>query len=73
MSSLKIDQTKAFVQLQPLSQQMILKRVNRIQIEDAIIIARTIGIEKWKEQTPLQERWKMIVIEIVENDNNAIK
>lgn len=73
MSSLKIDQTEAFKKLQPLSQQMVLKRVNRIEIEDAIIIARTIGIEKWRAQTPLQERWKHIVIEIIEAENNSLK
>ena len=69
MNSLKIDQTKTFLLLQPLSQQMVLKRVNRIQIEDAIIIARTIGLEKWKAQTPLQERWKQIVCDIIEHEN----
>jgi hypothetical protein len=70
MSSLKIQETKAFKKLQPLSQQMVLKRVNRIEIEDAIIIARTIGIEKWRTQTPLQERWKQIVIEIIQKEIN---
>lgn len=73
MSSLKIHETKAFKELQPLSQQMVLKRINRIQIEDQIIIARTIGIEKWKNQNPLQERWRKIVIEIIQEENNSPK
>ena len=66
---MKIDETKAFKALPPLSQQMALKRVNRLQIEDAIIIARTIGIEQWKASTPLQPRWQQIVVEIIENEN----
>lgn len=68
MSLLKIEETKAFKALHPLVQKMVLKRANRIDIEDQIIIARTIGLEKWKVQTGLQERWKAIVIEIIKNE-----
>ena len=68
MSSLKIDQTKTFLAMPPLTQKLVMKRVNRIQIVDQIIIARTIGLEKWKAQTGLQERWKKIVIEIIQSE-----
>lgn len=66
MNSLKIDETKAFKDLNAISQQMIMKRVNRLQVEEQIIIARNIGIEQWLKQNPLQERWQQIVIEIVD-------
>ncbi|WP_264521184.1 hypothetical protein [Flavobacterium sp. N1994] len=65
---MKIEQTEAFKSMSSLSQELVLKRINRINIEDQIIIARTIGLEKWKLQTGLQERWQKIVIEIIENE-----
>lgn len=68
MNSLKIDQTKSYLRLEKFSQQMVMKRVNRLQIEEEIIIARNIGLEQWHKQTPLQERWKNIVIEIINNE-----
>lgn len=63
-----IQNTKAFKKLTLLSQQMALKRANRIIIEQEIIIARNIGLGKWKTQNPLQERWRAIVAEIIENE-----
>ncbi|WP_293871667.1 hypothetical protein, partial [Flavobacterium sp.] len=74
MSSLKIDETKAFAALEPMVKKMVLKRVNRVGIEDEIIIARTIGLDKWKAQTGLQERWKTIVVEIIklETDDTTL-
>lgn len=71
MNSLKIDQTQAYKALPQLSQQMAMKRVNRIQIEEEIIICRNVGIEVWKNQTPLQKRWKTIVVEIINFEKNA--
>ena len=62
-----IEETQAYKNLPLISQQMVLKRANRLQIEDAVIQARTIGLQRWKQITPLQERWKAIVVEIVEN------
>lgn len=68
MSSLKIDQTKAYQAMTPMVQKMIMKRCNRIQIEEEAIICRNIGVEVWKNQTPLQERWKAIVMEIINQE-----
>lgn len=70
MNSLKIDQTQAYKALPQLSQQMAMKRVNRIQIEEELIVCRNVGIEVWKKQTPLQERWKKIVVEIINFEKN---
>lgn len=67
---LQIQETKAFNNLPGLSQALILKRVNRLQIEDAIIIARTIGVENWKKQTGLQGRWQSIVVEVLQNEES---
>lgn len=66
---MKIDETTAYKASEPMVQQMIMKRVNRVEIEDQIIIARTIGLAKWKTQTGLQARWQKIVIEIIESEN----
>ena len=68
---MKIDQTQAYKALNPISQKLVMKRVNRIQIEDEIIICRNVGVDKWKAQTPLQERWQAIVIEIVDKEKET--
>ena len=65
---MKIQNTKMYNSLSELSQKLIIKRVNRTKIEEEIIIARNVGLEQWKAQTPLQERWKSIVIEIIEHE-----
>jgi|GEM_PF-4513871 len=64
----QIEQTKTFQSLEPMSKQLAIKRVNRLQIEDAIIQARTMGVEAWSAQTGLQERWKNIVKEVIANE-----
>lgn len=63
-----IVESKAFKSLDTLSQGMINRRANRIQIEDAIIQARTIGLETWKGQTALPNKWKKIVEEIIKSE-----
>lgn len=68
---MKIDKTQAYKALNPISQKLVMKRVNRTQIEDEIIIARNVGIPQWKAQTPLQERWQAIVIEIVDKEKET--
>lgn len=65
---MKITDTEAYKTLPELSQKMVMKRVNRVEIEDQIIICRTIGIEKWKTITPLGPRAKSIVEEIINNE-----
>lgn len=58
-------QTKAFKALPQFSKFMAIKRVNRVKIEEEIVIARNIGLEQWKKQTPLQANWQAIVEEII--------
>lgn len=56
---------------------VVLKIINRhssqVQIEAAIIQARNIGLEKWRSQTDLPNRWKSIVEEIIQNEINQTK
>ena len=61
-----IQDTKAFGKLEPFQQGLINKRINRLQIEDAIVTARNIGYYNWEKITGLPEHWKAIVKEIVE-------
>lgn len=63
-----IENSKSFKVLDKLSQSMINRRANRIQIEDAIIQARNLGLEVWKSQTDLPNKWKKIVDEIIKNE-----
>ncbi|MBS1535330.1 MAG: hypothetical protein JST78_09650 [Bacteroidetes bacterium] len=65
---MNIQDTKAFKELNEISQRLVLKRVNRTTIEDQIIIARNIGIETWLKSNPLQARWQSIVIEIIKTE-----
>lgn len=60
-----IENTAAFQELNTISQKMLLKRANRIQVEEEIIIAINVGLAQWKKQTPLQARWQEIVEQIV--------
>lgn len=71
MSKELIENSKAFKALEPHTQGMIRKRANRIQIEDAIIQARNIGVEQWKAQKVICNQWAAIVIEIVTNEKKA--
>ncbi len=62
---MQIENTKAFKALNQIAQKMINKRANRLQIEDSIIQAKTIGFDAWKAQTGLPLNWQPIVKEIV--------
>lgn len=59
-----IEETKAFKALDKIAQNMLNKRANRLQIDDAIIQCKTIGLEKWKAISGLPNKWKKIVEEI---------
>ncbi len=63
----KIQNTKAFKAMEPYARQMVEKRANRIQIEDAVIQAKNIGLEAWKSQTAIPVKWQKIVEEITLN------
>lgn len=63
-AKVEIENTQAFKALNQIAQKMINKRVNRLQIEDAIIQAKSIGFEAWKAQTGLPLNWQPIVKEL---------
>ncbi len=60
----QIENTKAFKKLEPFQQDIVSKRANRLQIEDAIVTARNIGYANWEKTTPLPAKWREIVKEI---------
>lgn len=68
-----IEKSKAFQSFEPHAQNMVIQRVNRLKIEDAIIQARNLGIEQWNSQTDLPHKWRSIVEEIVNKEVSKIK
>lgn len=61
----KIQSTEAYKSLDHIAQKMINKRSSFIRIQDAVIQARNIGLEKWGTQNDLPTKWKAIVVEIL--------
>ena len=66
-----IIESKAYKELDAISQKVINKREVRAQIEDGIIQARNIGVPEWKKQTPLLAKHQKIVEEIVKSTENG--
>lgn len=60
----QIENSKAFQVLDSISRTMVNKRKFRVQIEDAVVQARTMGARAWKKQSPLMEKYKNIVVEL---------
>lgn len=60
----QIQNTKAYGQLEPFQQNLIINRKNRLQVEDAIIQARNMGYDTWAASSPMPNAWKAIVEEI---------
>lgn len=60
----QIKNTKAYKKLAPFQQSLLLKRDNRKKIEDAVITARAIGIDLWKNNNKLPNNWRGIVEEL---------
>ena len=67
MMNIKIDQTQAYQRLNDVAKMMVVKRANRLQIEDAVIQAKNLGLEVWNTQTNLPHKWREIVEEILKN------
>jgi predicted N-formylglutamate amidohydrolase len=61
----QIQETKTYKAMDPVVRTIVNRHASQVQIQDAVIQARNIGIEKWREQTALPNRWKAIVEEIV--------
>lgn len=59
-----IEESKAYNALSSQAKSIINKRRSRLQIEDAIIQAKTMGLEAWKAISPIPDNWKKIVEEI---------
>jgi hypothetical protein len=60
----QIQNSKAYGKLEPFQQGLVIRRVNRKQIEDAVITARTIGYNIWEASSPMSSGWKAIVKEL---------
>ncbi|HLS12206.1 MAG TPA: hypothetical protein VK050_08590 [Flavobacteriaceae bacterium] len=62
---MKIQETKAFKAMNATRQHIALLKSNRNRINNNVGIAKTIGLERWKEvATGLPEHWKAIVREL---------
>lgn len=61
----QIEESKAYSTLSSQAKSIINKRVSRLQIEDAVIQARTMGIEAWRSISAIPDNWKKIVEEII--------
>jgi hypothetical protein len=63
-----IQATKAYNSMEKVVRTIINRHTSQVQIQDAVIQARNLGVEKWREQTGIPNRWKGIVEEIVTNE-----
>lgn len=61
----QIENTKAYKGMDGFKQDIIMKRSNRLQIEEAVVTARNIGYELWEKGTDFSASWKNIVKELV--------
>jgi len=68
---INIQETEAFKALDSISQLVVKKREVRVQLEDAVIQARNMGIAVWKNQTPILPKHQKIVEEIVNSTKNG--
>lgn len=66
----KIKNTQTYKSLNDMAKVMIRKHTSFIQIQDSVIQARNIGLDKWKAQTGLPNNWKGIVEEIVTTEKS---
>lgn len=60
----QIENSAAYSKLAPFQQTLVIKRNNRLQIEAAVIIARSIGYEQWADSSTMSTGWKAIVKEL---------
>ncbi|MDV6170213.1 hypothetical protein R1T16_17385 [Flavobacterium sp. DG1-102-2] len=65
MMTKQIENTKAYKDLDSFKQDIVMKRSNRLQIEDAVVTARAITFEKWQESTSFSASWQNIVKEVL--------
>ncbi len=65
-----IESTPTYQSLENFQKRLVLKRTNRLKLEQAVIVARNIGIEKWKEQSGLPSNYNKIVEDIIKQNNH---
>lgn len=66
----KIEQCKAFKRLEAFKQNILMKRDNRLKIEEQIVIARNAGVDAWQPPNDFPKPWAEIVKEVVTNELN---
>jgi hypothetical protein len=66
----EIQNTKAFKKLLGFQQKLLLRRDNRLTIQDAVITAKAIGIENWNPPGSMPPHWQAIVKELVTKSNS---
>lgn len=61
----QIEKTEAYDKLAQFQKELVIKRANRLQIENAIIVVGTIGYDNWEKTTKFPSHWRAIVKELV--------
>lgn len=64
----QIENSVAFGKLATFQQRLVIRRENRLKIEEAITIARNVGYGKWAESSTMSSQWKAIVKELVQDE-----
>ena len=63
-----IKETDAYKKLNSIQKEIIMKRQNRLVIENGYEVAKNIGVEKWEKQSNFNYRNKGIIMELIEKD-----
>ena len=66
----RIENTVAYSKLDNLQKELLKKRSNRIQVEDAYTICKNIGLEKYESQTRINFAHHGILKELLANDES---
>ena len=62
----KIQYTPTYKKMDKVAQNIVCRYKSQVQISDAVVQARNLGVEQWEKQTNLPTKWRQIVIEILE-------
>lgn len=63
----QIENSKAYRKIEGFKQQLLMKRDNRLKIEEQIVIARNAGADAWQPPESFPPHWAAIVREIANN------
>lgn len=64
-----IENTDAYKQLEGFKQTILMKRDNRLRIEEEIVTARNAGLDAWHPPAGFPTSWAAIVREIITDEN----